>query len=270
MYEKIVNGPQISELIASGDLVGCDVIAPPSATDALASDPTSCVHGPTVIFCASVPEAQALAEKLPRAACVHGEMDIDERREVLVRFARRELDVLTNVYVLTEGWDCPSVETIVLARGCGTLATYLQIVGRGLRASPGKTKCTLYDLRGQVHIHGLPTDDREWVLEGTGTKPREKRQALARCRKCGAVFAAKPKCPRCGCPVTVQPRVQRTERAEMSLVTAPVPLAEKRAYFRSRVAIARERGYRDGWIGFQFKAKFGHWPRSVDQCWTHD
>jgi hypothetical protein len=82
------------------------------------------------------------------------------------------LRVVVNVGVLTEGVDVPHVSCVVLARPCTHASTYVQIVGRVLRAAPGKTEGTLIDLVGASHKHGLPAADREHSLTGKGIELR--------------------------------------------------------------------------------------------------
>ncbi|MGL4513847.1 MAG: DEAD/DEAH box helicase [Lacipirellulaceae bacterium] len=101
----------------------------------------------TVVYCASVKEAQAVASRLMDAhglvaefVCADRELCSDRRRaEVLDQFARPDgvVQVVCNVGILTTGWDFPGLEHVVMARPTKSLALYTQILGRGTRPLPG-------------------------------------------------------------------------------------------------------------------------------------
>ena len=76
--------------------------------------------------------------------------------------------MLVNVDIFSEGFDCPDVEFVQLARPTLSLAKYLQQVGRGLRKSDNKESCVLIDNVGLHRIFGLPVRDRDWeaMFEG--------------------------------------------------------------------------------------------------------
>jgi superfamily II DNA or RNA helicase len=99
-----------------------------------------------------------------RSAVISGRTSLPERDGALLKLEAGELDVVVNVGVLTEGFDAPHVSCIVLARPCAHDSTYIQIVGRMLRAAPGKAEATLIDLVGASHRHGLPGQNREHTL----------------------------------------------------------------------------------------------------------
>jgi superfamily II DNA or RNA helicase len=107
-----------------------------------------------VCFTASVAQAHEVSEKLVGmgvpAAAVWGEQDIAERRQVLRRFSEGTLQVLTNCAVLTEGYDEPSIECIIMARPTLSKLFYTQCIGRGTRLYPGKSECLILDMRPQT------------------------------------------------------------------------------------------------------------------------
>lgn len=74
----------------------------------------------------------------------------------------KEIQILVNVDLFGEGFDCPDVEFIQLARPTLSLAKYLQMVGRGLRVAKGKECCTLLDNVGLYRLFGLPTTNWDW------------------------------------------------------------------------------------------------------------
>ena len=91
-----------------------------------------------------------------------------ERKELVEDFRRGKISVLVNVDIFSEGFDCPDVEFVQLARPTLSLAKYLQQVGRGLRKSDNKESCVLIDNVGLHRIFGLPVRDRDWeaMFEG--------------------------------------------------------------------------------------------------------
>ena len=82
--------------------------------------------------------------------------------------ASEEIEVLVSVDLFSEGFDCPDVEFIQLARPTLSLAKYMQMVGRGLRVAEGKEYCVILDNVGQYKRFGLPSVDRDWqnMFEG--------------------------------------------------------------------------------------------------------
>ena len=89
-----------------------------------------------------------------------GETPDEERSTILQKFRNNEIKVLINVGVLTEGFDEPSVQAIILARPTKSTLLYTQVVGRGTRLDEGKDNCLIIDIsdttKGKKPI-GLPT-----------------------------------------------------------------------------------------------------------------
>lgn len=101
-----------------------------------------------------------------RAEVISGVMDDGFRRQVLRRFAAREIDQIVTVDIISEGFDLPAVETVTLARPTQSLPLYMQQFGRGLRIMPGKTRATIIDLAGNTLRHqGPPDKPRVWSLD---------------------------------------------------------------------------------------------------------
>jgi hypothetical protein len=129
----------------------------------------------TIAFCVTVAHAQHLRRALQalgvRAGTVHGEMPSDDRARVLRDFAEGRMQALTNVAVLTEGFDDPGVSCVAMARPTRSEGMYAQCVGRGTRLSPGKKDCLVLDfvdvselsLCSLPSLFGMP---RELDLEG--------------------------------------------------------------------------------------------------------
>jgi DNA repair protein RadD len=267
-FDRLVVGATVRELQEQGYLAECDVIAPAARMDALAMEPTTAweryAEGrPTVVFHRTVEESLRFARGLG-SACAHidGSMLRAHRDAQLERFASGRVQVLSNVYVLTEGWDAPRAKVCILARGCGSAATYLQMVGRVLRRN-GDERALVVDLAGCTHDHGLPDEDRTFTLDGIGRKPKSDREWISQCLACGFVergASRGPVCRKCG---TAWPIVEpmRVEAAEMTAVRSVVPRWKRDEELERLTRIARERGYKPGWASVRFKEQFGFWPR---------
>ncbi|MHC6527044.1 DEAD/DEAH box helicase [Vibrio proteolyticus] len=106
-----------------------------------------------MIFAATVRHAQEIYTLLPdgEAAIVIGDTPTPERDDIIQRFKQREIKYLVNVSVLTTGFDAPHVDLIAILRPTESVSLYQQIVGRGLRLSPGKKECLVLDYAGNSY-----------------------------------------------------------------------------------------------------------------------
>jgi len=115
----------------------------------------------SLIFTPTVAVATAVAEELQAlgfpAGWVSGETPLHERRQLLQQFTRGEIMALANCAVLTEGYDEPSVDCIVVARPTKSQTLYVQMVGRGTRRYPGKHNCLVLDIVGVTSEQSLLT-----------------------------------------------------------------------------------------------------------------
>ena len=93
------------------------------------------------------------------------------------RFRSGQIDIIVNVDIFSEGFDCPDIEFIQLARPTKSLVKYLQQVGRGLRPTSGKGKCIILDNVGSHIEFSLPNADRNWEAEFVGETIHRKRSS---------------------------------------------------------------------------------------------
>lgn len=116
-----------------------------------------CKDRKTVVFLPLIKTSQKFRDLLNahgfRAAEVNGQSE--DRREVLADFDAGKYNVLCNSMLLTEGWDCPSVDCVVVLRPTKVRSLYSQMVGRGTRLSPGKTDLLLLDFLWMTDKHEL-------------------------------------------------------------------------------------------------------------------
>ncbi len=99
--------------------------------------------------------AEAFQEEGVNAVVISGKTPIDERRRTLKLFHAREIDVICNCQVLTEGYDEPGVNCIILARPTKSSVLYTQMVGRGTRIFPGKSDCLILDFADVAGHHKI-------------------------------------------------------------------------------------------------------------------
>jgi len=134
-----------------------------AAIDAVVNPLTELAGGlRTILFAVSVAHAEALAAAInlrqPGAAqAVSGETAAGERADLVERFRRGELRVLVNCSLYTEGFDCPEVECVAIARPTKSRALYAQMIGRGTRLAPGKERVLVLDFVGNTRRHRLVT-----------------------------------------------------------------------------------------------------------------
>lgn len=116
-----------------------------------------CTDRKTVVFLPLIKTSQKFRDLLNkhgfRAAEVNGSSD--DRTEILKDFENNKYNVLCNSMLLTEGWDCPDVDCIVVLRPTKVRSLYCQMVGRGTRLSKGKTHLLLLDFLWHTERHEL-------------------------------------------------------------------------------------------------------------------
>ena len=125
-----------------------------------------------IVYAISISHARNIAEyynnKGINAVAIDSKTPAKERKRLVDDFRQGGIQVLVNVDVFSEGFDCPDVEFIQLARPTLSLAKYLQQVGRGLRRTETKETCVIIDNVGLYRLFGLPTAYRDWqaMFEG--------------------------------------------------------------------------------------------------------
>ena len=118
------------------------------------------------VYAINIDHARSIAEYYQsqgvNAVAIDSHTPVKERERFISSFRSGGLQVLVNVDIFSEGFDCPDVEFIQLARPTLSLAKYLQMVGRGLRPSKGKTNCMIIDNVGLYRVFGLPSQIWDW------------------------------------------------------------------------------------------------------------
>ena len=105
-----------------------------------------------------------------RAVAIDSDTPKEKRDELVGKFREGEIDVLCNVNIFSEGFDCPDVEFIQLARPTKSLSMFLQQVGRGLRIAEDKDRVVILDNVGLYNKFGFPSARRKWKYHFEGRK----------------------------------------------------------------------------------------------------
>jgi DNA repair protein RadD len=234
VFDDLVEGPPITDLIGMGYLVKPIIYAPrqrldlsavrtvrgdydskqvenivdkPTITgDAVAHYQRICPGVPAVVFCVSVNHAQHVAEEFRRAGYrayhADGSLEDDVRARILGGLGNGTVDVVTSCDLISEGTDIPAIGCAILLRPTQSLGLYLQQVGRALRTADGKSRAIILDHVGNVLTHGLPDEVRDWSLDGEKrTKKKKDQEATIRvdqCPSCYSIHEPAPVCPVCG------------------------------------------------------------------------
>jgi DNA repair protein RadD len=207
---------------------------------------------PTIVYACTRAHGREIAARFKRAKVATAYLDAEtpaSEREALLgpkgKLASGAIEVVVNVGVLTEGFDCPPVSCIVVARPTKSLVLWRQMCGRGARPMKGKRYIVL-DHAGNIWRHGFPDDPIEWSLDGRDGG--EKRDAPWKCcAECAAMIPAGAlECPECGAELSAserdlaeqQEKLERLRRSE----------AEKAAIEKRIHAFAVKAGAPPEWL----------------------
>jgi len=169
-----------------------------------------CPGRQALVFATDVETAGNMAKSYEdagiEARVVSAKTDAEVRNNTVRRFRAKEIQVIVNVDIFGEGFDCPGVETIIMARPTESYNLYAQQFGRGLRIMEGKPHALILDHVGNVARHRFPDVPREWTLTGDTRNPRTKHgedeTPLRYCVECTQPFPSFLKvCPGCGAEV---------------------------------------------------------------------
>ena len=264
LFETIVEGPSIQQLIRAGYLSEYELISPPTQVDITgvhtrggdydSKELEVVLDKPTitgdavaaykqfangvrcVVMCVSIKHAEHVAESYRNAGVaaevIKGDMIKTDRGGVLDRFRSGETLVLCNVELMVVGVDIPAIGAIQWLRPTQSLIVFMQGNGRGLRPHDGKDKLIILDQVKNWERHGLPCDDREWSLQGRKERKRKAKDDepdlhVQQCGECFAVFRKGPdKCPKCGHELPVKGRAE-LEVVEGDLVKVDIDQLRK-------------------------------------------
>ena len=133
-----------------------------------------------IVYAINISHAKKIVELYQehgiKAVAIDSKTPAAERQADIEAFKKGDIQVLVNVDIFSEGFDCPDVEFVQLARPTLSLAKYLQMVGRGLRVAKGKKCCVIMDNVGLYRVFGLPSQIWDWkaTFEGRLKYSRKK------------------------------------------------------------------------------------------------
>lgn len=232
LYDALVVGPKVAELIEAGHLCKFKLFASPNAIKTagvrtIGGDfnlrqlakviDSSLIKGDaietwrkyadgkkTVVFAVDVSHSKATAATYLEAGIpaehLDGETPSSERKAILERFRAGETLVLCNCGIVSEGFDVPNIEVIQCLRPTKSLILWLQMLGRSLRPAVGKDHALIIDHTQNWISHGLPDENWEWSLDPISLR---KRLWAVECSSCHHVFKPllhEQKCLLASCP----------------------------------------------------------------------
>lgn len=139
-----------------------------------------------IVYAINISHAQKITKLYQehgiKAVAIDSKTPAAERQADIEAFKNGDIQVLVNVDIFSEGFDCPDVEFVQLARPTLSLAKYLQMVGRGLRVAKGKKNCVIIDNVGLYRVFGLPSQVWNWnaMFEGKLKVGKKKETAKER------------------------------------------------------------------------------------------
>lgn len=180
-FDKMIEGPSIAELVDDGYLAGIKTLSPPPETiiqwrrnrdtvtvaDALKSYQHYAAGKRAIFFGWNIRHSQNMRDAFNsagiRAAHVDGTTPPNIRDRVMRQFRDGELDVVCNFDIVSEGFDAPDCDCVIIGAPTASVVRYLQRAGRVMRPGEGKDAFIL-DLAGLVYYLGTPDQKREWTL----------------------------------------------------------------------------------------------------------
>lgn len=256
-YKALVVAANYSELLQDGFLASCKAYQPPNILKSgIAQQPikawqlynpkrlTTFAFGRSVKYCAQQVEIFKNAG-IPTAQISY-KTPTGERRYIIDCAREGKIVVLWSDTALTEGVDVARAKCALLARGFQHATPYLQAGGRVLRPWNNE-QAIIIDLCGSTLIHGLPTEDRTYSLDGKHGIQRTSIAPLKNCPKCGAtILAAYQDCPECGYHFATKeqraPKIWDLELREVYLGDA-TPVERKHKEWMRLLDLSSERGW---------------------------
>lgn len=176
-------------------------------------------------------------------------MTKNERNYILDWFDKTPSAILSNYGILTTGYDCPSIEVVILYRATKSLPLFLQMCGRGSRVTKLKNEFTLLDFGNNIKKHNYWEEPRFWNLKKVEKKQGE--MPIKECPECNYLMHSRiSECPECGheFELTEQEQEERFEVELMQMKNDKLQEVVKISNFQKLQTIAKIKGYKDGWI----------------------
>jgi len=297
VFQALALGPSVKELVKMGNLAPFEYFSPPVVADfadlkvkygdyqasdvALKMDKSEIIGDViatyrrladgkrAICYCASCEHAEHVAKEFNLAgipaAYIDGKTPDAIRKTAIEQFRTGIVKILTNVDLVSEGFDVPAMEAVILLRPTESTALFIQQSMRAMRPDPDNPNkvAIIIDHVGNVYRHGLPDEDREWTLEGKQKKREPGEIKIKQCPKCYFAHVPAPQCPKCGFVYEVQeqaPIVQtkgellQIKDLERKDAKKEISKARTRAELEK---IAITRGYSLRWVDKILKVRSG-------------
>lgn len=297
VFQSLVIGPSARELIAMGSLTPYQYYAPPAKFNAdeirvkfgeyvkadmeIQMDQNAVIGDiidnynklakgmRAVCYCVSLAHSKHIAESFCAVGVPAMHIDGDTpdiiREQAIQDFRDDKIKILCNVDLISEGFDVPAMEAVILARPTQSLTLYIQQAMRPMRPdknNPGKV-AVIIDHVGNVFRHGMPDENREWTLEPKKKKITQERILTVKtCPNCFAAHYAARQCLCCGYvyPVAARDEMPKEEDGKLLKVEDVERKAKRQEVGRARTVkeleqIAIKRGYSLRWVIKQCEIK---------------
>lgn len=221
-----------------------------------------------IAYCTSVKHSLSVCKLFNdngyKAKHIDSHTSLKEREQIMQEFKNGEFTVLCNCNLISEGITLSTCEVCLALRPTQSLALWVQQSCRALTPVKGK-RAVIIDYTGNCFRHGMPTDDHEWSLTERKKcrNPSGEKDIVARtCKECLRTYSGiSPICPYCGFENGKTDRqIKQEQEAELERITA-IQKRQKRqevgrsGTFSDLCRIAKERGYKPGWVIGQAKLK---------------
>ncbi len=151
-------------------------------SDVVDSYMENCNGKSAIVFAVDIEHSKEIVGRFKKAGILAEHIDFETpkelRQQILNDFRSGIIKIVSNVTIITEGFDFPECEVVLLARPTKSLSLYLQMVGRVMRPAEGKTEGIILDNAGLWLEHGLSTIDREWSLYATQKKGKNEIRSI--------------------------------------------------------------------------------------------
>lgn len=317
IYDALVEGPTVEWLIQNGFLAPFDYYAPSLADlsqlkksssgdyskKSMDSSLNKAIFGDVVkhykdlaegkqaiLYAHSREYSRLLAQKFVQQGieAVHVDSKTPERaRETIMqRFKKGEIKVLCNVDLISEGFNVPDCEVVILLRPTASLVLHIQQSMRSMRYKPDK-KAIIIDHVGNYEKHGLPDTPREWTIEDLTKEQKKQRDndapPITDCPHCfGVIPSGSNPCPLCKEEIEVESKELEEVDGELEKVDTVKFQANFTFVRKQREALkkgeenletvedyyfyARAKGYKESWIKFKHPDfKNLSWPQFYTQ-----
>ena len=295
IFQSLIMGPTVKELIEWGNLSPFKYYSPPVVADfsnlhvkygdyvqsevALCMDKSEIIGdlidqynklapgARAICYCASIEHSQHTADmfRLAGIPALHIDGDTKKivRKAAIDDFKAGKIKILCNVDLISEGFDVPAMEAVILARPTQSLTLYIQQAMRAMRIdkdNPDKV-AIIIDHVGNVYRHGLPDEDRVWTLESKKKKTVKREVMMKICPKCYGAHNPSPTCPYCQHVYQVAVQAAIEEKSGELTEILEIQKKEKRQEVgRARNVvtleqIAMQRGYSPRWVQKQCEIK---------------